>query len=147
LRRRHFPPERNVVPAHLTLFHALPGDHRSRISRELDLLCRELGPITLRATGYKLLGRGVALALNAPELVSLRQALQREWSDWLTPQDSAPFQPHVTIQNKVAPNEAKTLKAELDAGFRPHEIRGEGLQLWHYRGGPWELARRYRFAG
>ena len=26
LRRAHFPPERNQIPAHLTLFHALPGE-------------------------------------------------------------------------------------------------------------------------
>ena len=25
LRRAHFPPGRNLVPAHVTLFHALPG--------------------------------------------------------------------------------------------------------------------------
>ena len=26
LRRRYFPPERNVVPAHLSLFHRLPPE-------------------------------------------------------------------------------------------------------------------------
>lgn len=31
LRRAYFPPERNVIPAHLTLFHALPGDQEAAI--------------------------------------------------------------------------------------------------------------------
>lgn len=26
LRSRHFPPDRNVLDAHVTLFHALPGE-------------------------------------------------------------------------------------------------------------------------
>ena len=29
LRRTHFPSDRNVVPAHVSLFHALPGEHRA----------------------------------------------------------------------------------------------------------------------
>jgi len=37
LRREHFPPERNVVPAHVTLFHALPGEERAAIASVLDL--------------------------------------------------------------------------------------------------------------
>jgi hypothetical protein len=40
LRRAHFPPERNVVPAHVTLFHALPGEQRPAIGSLLDLVCR-----------------------------------------------------------------------------------------------------------
>ena len=31
-RRRYFPPERNFIPAHLTLFHALPGEHLPSIA-------------------------------------------------------------------------------------------------------------------
>ena len=31
LRRRHFPPERNHLAAHLTLFHALPVDQLGRV--------------------------------------------------------------------------------------------------------------------
>ena len=40
LRRPHFPPERNLVPAHLTLFHALPGAERSRSGASSRELCR-----------------------------------------------------------------------------------------------------------
>lgn len=39
LRVRHFPPERNVVPAHVTLFHALPSEHEAMIADDLDALC------------------------------------------------------------------------------------------------------------
>lgn len=147
LRRRHFPADRNVVPAHLTLFHALPGEHRVLVGRELEAVCGRQRPFELEATGFRSLGRGVALALSAPRLVAIRDALAREWGDWLTPQDSARIAPHVTVQNKVAPDVARTTLRELQAGFAPFTIRGEGLALWSYLGGPWRLERRIRFAG
>lgn len=145
LRRRHYPPERNRVPAHLTLFHALPGEARVPIARELAAICARQRPFTLEATGYKSLGRGVALSFSSPELARLRQQLAREWREWLTPQDSARIAPHVTVQNKVASEAARKLMQELQAGFRPFTARGEGLILWRYLGGPWERLRLFRF--
>ena len=115
--------------------------------RELGAACAKQKPIALEATGLRSLGRGVAYALASPALVGLRQALAREWRDWLTPQDSAKIAPHVTIQNKVSPNEARRLLAEMQAGFAPFTVTGEGLLLWRYLGGPWELVRRFRFGG
>ena len=35
MRRAHFPPARNLVPAHVTLFHALPGDQAAAIGAAL----------------------------------------------------------------------------------------------------------------
>jgi 2'-5' RNA ligase len=134
-----------VVPAHLTLFHALPGAEARLIKSELEAICRTRRPFDLVATGPRSLGRGVAIAFSSPELVALRQELAREWREWLTPQDSAKIAPHVTIQNKVSPETARALLAELKAGFAPFTIRGEGLTLWRYLGGPWRLERTFRF--
>lgn len=89
----------------------------------------------------------MALGFASPELVALRQDLAREWRDWLTPQDSAKIAPHVTVQNKVAPEAARTLLRELESGFEPLAAAAEGLNLWHYLGGPWDLAHRFTFGG
>jgi hypothetical protein len=145
LRRRHYPPGRNVVPAHLTLFHSLPGEHRREIVRLLEVVCGAQRPVPLATAGLRLLGNGVAIAFSSPELVSLRHELAREWADWLTPQDSARIAPHVTVQNKVAPDAARALHRELSATFRLDQARGEGLNLWRYLGGPWEPVRQFRF--
>lgn len=115
--------------------------------RELGAVSAKQKPIALEVTGLRSLGRGVAYALSSPALVQLRQALAREWRDWLTPQDSAKIAPHVTIQNKVTPDEARRLLAELQAGFAPFAATGEGLLLWRYLGGPWRLERRFPFGG
>ncbi|WP_338662321.1 2'-5' RNA ligase family protein [Pararoseomonas sp. SCSIO 73927] len=147
MRRAHFPPERNHIPAHLTLFHALPGAALPEITENLRVACAGTPPMALRVTGPRSLGRGVALGVEAPALVALRRLLASHWREWLTPQDAGGFRPHVTVQNKVAPEEARALQAEMAVGFQPWEARGEGLLLWHYRGGPWEAAAEFPFAG
>ena len=147
LRRRHFPPERNHLAAHLTLFHALPGDSIGRVADDLDELTSAQAPIAGLATRWMLLGRGVAMALEAPGLVALRAELARRLSDVLTRQDSGGLRPHVTVQNKVAPERASALAALLERDFRPRPVSIPALLLWHYDGGPWEFARRFPLAG
>jgi 2'-5' RNA ligase len=145
LRRKHFPPERNLIPAHLTLFHHLPGSELGGIVPALRRTCAALRPIPLRVTGLRSLGRGVAYTIEAPELTALRRDLAGLWSAWLGPQDRQGFRPHVTIQNKVSPREASELLTRLQAGFVPFAGTGEALRLWHYRGGPWEDAGVFPF--
>lgn len=147
LRRAHFPPERNYLSAHLTLFHHLPGDRAGEIASTIQETCREQEPMVLRATGILFLGRGVAYRLESPALLGLRRRLAEEWEPWLTSQDRQGFRPHVTVQNKVSPETASSLRDGLQAGFAPFEVGGEGLALWRYMGGPWEAAGEYRFGG
>ena len=145
LRRHYFPPERNVVPAHLTLFHALPGENATSIRRELAEICARQKSFAVEAVGLRSLGNGVAVAFSSAELVRLRQALAREWRDWLTAQDSAKIAPHVTVQNKVGADVARATLRELEAEFRPFTARAEGLNLWRYLSGPWRLEKAFRF--
>ena len=147
LRRAHFPPERNHIPAHVTLFHALPGDHEADIAAHLAAACAAHPPVPLTLPGLRSLGRGVAVTVAAPELVTLRNRLARHWAAWLTPQDRHGFRPHVTIQNKVTPAAAKELFADLSATWVPVTGTGDGLRLWRYVGGPWQSAGEFPFAG
>jgi 2'-5' RNA ligase len=145
LRQKYFPPERNLIPAHLTLFHHLPGSELAGIVPALRRTCAGMRPLPLRVTGLRSLGRGVAYTIEAPELTALRRELAGLWSNWLGPQDRQGFRPHVTIQNKVSPREASDVLTHLQAGFVPFEGQGESLRLWHYRGGPWEAAGVFPF--
>ena len=97
-------------------------------------------------TASRFLGRGVAFDLSCPALIALRAELARSWSGSLTAQDRQGYRPHVTIQNKVTPSEARDTQRQLDA-LLPMGGSIEGLQLWHYRGGPWDDAGRFVFAG
>jgi hypothetical protein len=144
-RRRHFPPQRNHIPAHLTLFHALPGQELATIARDLSDVCSTQQPFSLAVIGLRPLGNGVAYRLDSPDLADLRHALVRRWASWLGPQDRQRHDPHVTIQNKVHPSVARTTLAEFERAFTPFAATGEGLDLWWYRGGPWEKAGAFPF--
>lgn len=145
LRAEHFPAGRNHIPAHVTLFHALPGVEGDAIGRALASRCAATPAFTVDATGVRSLGRGVAYVLHAPPLQRLRADLAQLWRDWLTPQDRQGFRPHVTVQNKADPDAARALLEALQAGFTPFTFRAEGLALWRYLGGPWELVSAHAF--
>jgi 2'-5' RNA ligase len=144
LRAAHFPPERNHLAAHLTLFHALPGEQEEQVRQDLARAAAT-EPFRLRVSGLRSLGRGVAYVLESPELGRLRQGLRDRWEAWLTPQDAQRHSPHVTVQNKVEPARARALLADLQVGFVPYDVTARGLGLWRYLGGPWEAVEELRF--
>nr|WP_221203514.1 2'-5' RNA ligase family protein [Modestobacter versicolor] len=144
LRAAHFPVERNHLQAHVTLFHALPGEQLAVVREELAGVA-DRSPFDVAVTGVRSLGRGVALDLDAPELTALRRSLAASFDPWLTRQDRQWSRPHVTVQNKVEPDVARALHADLAAAFVPETVTGRGLGLWHYRGGPWDLEAEFAF--
>ena len=147
LRRAHFPPERNYLNAHVTLFHAVPGAEEDAVAAAVADAAHNHDAPSVDLTGVRLLGRGVAVVLASPELASIRICLRSAWLHWLSPQDRGKNDLHVTVQNKVSPEAAKALHAELTAGFIRESTRAVALELWRYRGGPWEAAARFPFGG
>ena len=146
LRQSHFPPHRNKVPAHLTLFHALPGEHEHTVAQTLKAACQSRGPLRLNVRGPWSLGRGVAYRLASHDLERLHRELAEAFSSWLTRQDQASFRPHITIQNKAEPDEARVLLEHLQMEFEPFDVFADGLLLWRYLGGPWAIVDRFAFA-
>jgi hypothetical protein len=145
-RGAHFPPERNHLAAHLTLFHHLPGAAIEAIGNRLRAVCDGQPCFALEVHDLWRMGGGVAYRLRSPMLARLHAGLAEAWRDWLTAQDRQPLRPHVTIQNKVSAERARALHDRLRSGFVPFEVQGTGSLLWHYRGGPWELAAAYSFS-
>jgi len=144
LREENFPPERNHVRAHVTLFHALPGQQIDAVRADLAAAAdREAFDVAV--TGLRFLGRGVAYTLESAELGAVRAGLAAAWAPWLTPQDRQRHAPHVTVQNKVDPAVARALHERLLGGFVPYRVRARGLGLWRYLGGPWEPVAELAF--
>jgi 2'-5' RNA ligase superfamily len=146
LRRAHFPPDRNHLDAHVTLFHHLPGGQEGAVTEAVAAATREHAAPPVEVTGVRLLGRGVAVSLASPELAGLRAGFARTWAPWLTPQDRGKRDLHVTVQNKVTPEAARALHAELAGSVVPECTRAVALALWRYAGGPWEPVARFAFA-
>ena len=146
-RREYFPPERNQLAAHLTMFHALPP------SAELDaahLLSRiaatEPVPVATIA-GLMNLGRGVAYRVASDDLQKVRRLIADHFHGSLSAQDGQGWRPHVTIQNKAEPGVARALLRSLEASFQPRPLQIRGLSLFRYVGGPWESLGEWSFRG
>jgi hypothetical protein len=146
LRRIHYPPERNQVPAHLTLFRHLPPGVEAELGRRLAT-CAATAPPRALLAGVIDLGSGTALRVESEELEDIRYDLAEAFRGLLIPQDSSPWRPHITVQNKVEPREARTLQQNLRAGFEPRSLHIRGLASWRYLGGPWEPIRTHVFRG
>jgi hypothetical protein len=146
LRRRHFPPERNQLPAHLTIFHALPPSAEAEARHRLSRLANRRPP-RAQIAGLMDLGGGVAFRVVSDELDVIRAELGEGLAGLLGAQDSQGWRPHVTIQNKVAPKVARALLAQLERGFTPRPLAIAGLGLHRYLGGPWEQLAAYPFRG
>lgn len=144
-RRELFPSGRTQVGAHLTLFHAVPGELEDRVRHDLAEAAREQSAFDVEVAEVVPLGRGAAYRVEADEIGRVHRALQRSWSDHLTPQDAQGLRAHVTVQNKVTPEAAKATVERLRARFAPTTARAESLALWRYVGGPWEPVETFRF--
>lgn len=145
LRRQHFPPERNFLSAHITLFHKLPGEHEQAIRHTLQPLCMNTAVMEVSFPALRFLGKGVAVELECPALLQLRRQLAVEWNAWLSAQDRQTYRPHVTIQNKVMPEQSRRLYDQLKGDWQTLAAHGEGLLLWRYLNGPWELVQEFSF--
>ncbi len=146
LRRQHFPPERNYLDAHLTLFHHIAPALADELKQRLRAETRGVQAPRAMLAGVMSLGRGTAFRVESPDLIAIRARLADAFSGMLMPQDQAGWRPHVTIQNKVEPAAARALKAQMEADFAPRPLAIAGLATWWYRGGPWEPLSRHMFA-
>ena len=145
LRTRHFPPERNHLKAHLTIFHHLMPSVEAELKQRLARATKGIRAPDARIAGLISLGGGVAYRIDSVGLEDIRDDLAEAFAPLLTPQDRAGWRPHVTVQNKVEPAVAKALQAELEVDFRPRAVKIAGLAAWWYRGGPWEPLSRHMF--
>jgi hypothetical protein len=146
LRRAHFPPERNVLSAHISLFHHLPPSCLPELTQLVKAQAQGPRPIA-RCDRLISLGRGVAVHVESTELLTLRSRIAERFEDCLVPQDRAKPRLHITVQNKVSTAEARQTLEALAVGFRARPLAITGLSLWYYRGGPWELIQTTNFRG
>jgi len=146
MRRAYFPPERNRLRAHVTLFHALPPSVEAELRETLaDLAAAQ--PPQARITGLMKLGGGTALAVDCPDLVDLHGHIAQRMHGLLTRQDAQPLKLHITIQNKVSSEEARALQAKLAPALELREFRFPAFGLYAYEEGLWRPIRSFSFRG
>ena len=147
LRQAHFPPERNHLSAHLTLFHAIPPSCERELRGLMADLSREYAPPMARLDGLLNLGRGTAFRVLSDTMLEVRALIADRFAGVLTAQDTQQPRLHVTIQNKVAPREAKHLQQVLEPDMEPRDFAIPALEAHYYIGPQWEAAGRWPFRG
>ncbi len=147
LRRAHYPPKRNHLHAHVTLFHSFAPSLLEELKSFLPRIVAEFAPPQGRVSGIMDLGKGTAIALEAPELLTLREQIADHFHGSLTAQDLYDPRPHITIQNKVTKEGARALQASLAPEIEPRAFTFPALELHLYRGGPWDQVKRCAFRG
>ena len=118
LRRQYFALERNWVPAHITLFHQLPGEQAQSLVSTIQSICSRTPVLTLWFPKARFLGRGVAIEVECKGLLDLRKRFVTEWGPWLVPQDRGGYKPHITIQNKVSASQARLFFENMSSPWR-----------------------------
>ena len=146
LRQRHYPPDRNRVPAHLTLFRTLPPSAEAEVRRSLERAARS-GQPDARIGGVLDLDGGVAFRVESATLEDIRDQLASEFRGLLMLQDLGRWTPHITIQNKVEPRVARALLRDLRSEFQPRPLKIGGLAIVRYMDGLWQPITSYRFSG
>ncbi|MBA3940187.1 MAG: hypothetical protein C0520_03140 [Sphingopyxis sp.] len=147
LRAAHFPSGRNLVAAHVTLFHQLPPSCLDEFDRLIRRIAADTPPPAAMLREVYSLGQGVAFRIESPDLLAVRARIADHFAGLLTAQDRGVPRLHITVQNKATAAEARALLAALAAGFRPRPLTIIGLAAHHYRGGPWEPAVARSFRG
>ncbi|WEK46788.1 MAG: 2'-5' RNA ligase family protein [Candidatus Andeanibacterium colombiense] len=147
LRRLHYPPERNRLRAHVTLFHALPPSAEGEARRLLADFSAAHPPPEARVTGLMDLGTGTAMDLRSDGMVALHAAMSERLHGVLTRQDDRRLRLHITVQNKVERRAAKTLQAQLAETLEHRRFRFRGFGLYAWESGLWNPLAEYPFRG
>ncbi|WP_374419082.1 2'-5' RNA ligase family protein [Novosphingobium arvoryzae] len=147
LRRTHFPPERNWLQAHVTLFHSFAPSLRRELPALLARIAAELAAPSARIDGLMDLGQGTALAIASPPMLAIRERIAEHFHGALTAQDQHPPRLHITIQNKVTREAARALQAELGRALESRRFRFTGLGLHLYCNPHWQAQGTWRFRG
>ena len=144
--RAHFPPERNQLGAHLTMFHAIPPSLETEVRQRLAAFGAELPPPRASVAGLMNLGGEWPIRIVSRRSRCDPRRACRRLSRHLT-RRTAGWRPHVTIQNKVAAAQSARAARPACGVVRAAAAEDAGLAFDRYLGGPWAPGRRYPFRG
>jgi 2'-5' RNA ligase len=150
LRTRYFHQARNHLSPHITLFHALPASSYHLTKTALSSISSREQSFTVGIKNPFLLGmKGVGINIASQKLRILHKEMTGDLVKigiGLTEQDQRKIGPHVTVQNKVGEEEARTALEELKGTFEERAGKAEEYVLWRYgENGEWTHLRDFPF--
>lgn len=146
-RLRHYPPHRNRLKAHVTLFHALPPSAGDAVRRLLGEFAAGVAPPAARIAGVMDLGQGTAFEVDSTGMAEMHADLAERLHGLLQQKDARPLRLHITVQNKVPREDARRLQSQLGQEFSPRSFRFPGFGLYAWDGRLWNFERLFAFRG
>jgi 2'-5' RNA ligase len=143
LRNQYYPAHCNYVDAHITLLHRLPAGI-ALFDESMHQLTKQHS-LQIEVNGITNIGKGIIFNLYSPDLQALHKNLKAQFTPFLISKDRRAFVPHITIQNRVTAYKAAQTFQSLTQQFKPFVICGEGIAVWQYLKGPWQLLQFYPF--
>ena len=129
LRQRYFPHDRRVLPAHLTVFHALPTAQEDAICNTVREVAAQHEPLSLQFSGVRFLGRGVAVEVVSPQLVGLCRHLRHSGHLGSVPKTSSAISPRWRSRTKSRRALPKNSTPSC-VGFGTR-LQAKARALWH----------------
>lgn len=145
LRQTYYPPDRNQVDAHVTLFRTLPPSAEEEIRTALKRVVREARTVSAKITAIRMMGKAVVMEIDSPPMVAIAAILADSFYGLLTPQDQHVPRLHITVANKLTARESRGVLSALQKDFAPADFTFSGLSLHRYRGGPWDHVQTFAF--
>lgn len=150
MRERYFPTRLNRIPAHLTLFHALPHSQMEVLEQSIRQTSESMQPFVVSTGKPFRMRKGVGVNVDSGyhRMKEVHRQLQMQWETFLSEQDAGGFRPHWTVMNKV--DDAELVDGAFETigrGLleRNEEGRALGLDLWRYNRGDWEWVKEFPF--
>jgi hypothetical protein len=147
LRRQHYPPDRNRLVAHVTLFHSFAPSLRDELRGVLAEMAGEFSAPSASINDTLDLGSGTALAVKSSGMDQIRALIAEHFHGALTAKDLHEPRLHITIQNKVIRRLAIALQQELAISLRARDFAFRGLALHIYRTTHWDTVGEWPFRG
>lgn len=136
-RVKYYPPSYNRVPAHVTLFHALPHTHLRSILNEIEKIRWVFKAYRLQPGRPYTRDSQVGVACHHPDYPSvsdystlrLQRTLKSSWNHFLSEQDQSVFRAHWTISKMLREDQRDQLVDELTQ-WQASEQEPEAMRLF-----------------
>lgn len=145
LRRKYYPPERNRLPAHVTLFHGLPPSAAGEVQARLQALAAQLPPPAAQITGIMDLHGGTALRIRSAGMEATHAELAAQLHGIVQQRDRHDLQLHITLQHKVPLAQARDLQAQLAKMDYQRSFHFTAFATHRWDGELWRFERKWPF--
>ncbi|MFC4261549.1 2'-5' RNA ligase family protein [Ferruginibacter yonginensis] len=144
LRQQYYPTYASKMPAHLTLIHTLPVEV-ALFHKTLQAIAAAQPIFSVSINEIIPFKQGNAISVTSNQLMLLHQNMVKSLLPHLRKKDQLPYQPHITIQQKVTAWKAHTTNILLQQQWVAIAANAVAMQLLRHTNEGLKLIHTYHF--